>query len=116
MAEDKTHIRFSSKIITPADLLGLWEVLRIDIGGEGNIYPWIQGRFIFHFTDEKSFVCIKERQHFDGSWQLQNSDSEDKNLYAILFNETFEFVILELDEDEMILFDRSNKYILSRKF
>jgi len=100
--------------ITSSDIIGLWEVIRID-EGEISIFPWIRGRFLFNFLDEVTFVCYKEWKQFHGTWELSEKTWESEKRFLIKLNETFEYMIVNIDEDEMIFTDRGSKYILARK-
>jgi hypothetical protein len=115
MAEVKTGKSPDLFEVKVSDILGLWEVIRIDIGGEVNIYPWIRGRFMFNFLEEKVFVCIKEGKHSSGTWELTKKTWESETLFTIKLNDAFEYIIMDLDEDEMKITDRASKYFLSRK-
>ena len=97
-----------------SDISGLWEVIRID-EGEITVYPWIQGRFMFNFLEEMMFVCIKEGKHSKGTWELSEKTWESEKQFSIILNGAFEYMIMNIDEDEMIITDRSSKYLLARK-
>lgn len=104
----------SAQDIKVSDILGLWEVLRVDVG-ENTFYPWIRGRFMFDFLDNEVFACIKEGKHSNGTWELVEKTLEYEKQFSILLNETFKYNILRIDEDEMMITDRSSKYLLARK-
>ena len=97
------------------DVIGLWEVIRITRAGEDPVYPWIKGRFLFNFMDEMMFSGIKEGNHFNGTWELATETWEDETQVSIKLNEMFEYVIMAIDEDEMIIDDGGSKYLLTRK-
>jgi hypothetical protein len=98
-----------------ADILGLWEVIRINRKDEIPAYPWITGRFKFNFLDEMLFLLTKDGQHSHGTWELTEKAFETKERFSISLNGTFEYTIVEMDEDEMTLSDRENKYLLVRR-
>lgn len=111
-----TTTLYQAEGINLSDIPGLWEVIRIDIGGENYVYPWIQGRFMFNFLEDNMFVCFKSGKLSSGSWALTERAGESGKLFAIVINDTMEYIIIRLDEDEMVFTDRSSKYMLSRKF
>jgi len=98
-----------------SDICGLWEVIRIDMAGETSIFPWIRGRFMFNFLEDMIFACIKEGKHLNGSWKLSEKTWESKRVSSIILNEAFEYIIISIHEDEMIITDRGNRYLLARK-
>lgn len=100
--------------IKVSDISGLWEVIRID-EGEISIFPWIRGRFMFDFLEEMMFVCIKEGKHSNGTWELSEKTWESEKQFSIILNEEFEYIIVDIDEDEMIITGRGSKYLLARK-
>ncbi len=101
--------------ITIADILGLWEVIRINRKDESPVYPWLKGRFKFNFVDDMIFECIIHGQHSHGTWELFKKPFETKNRFSIILNGTFEYTVVNIDEDEMILSNRTSEYLLVRK-
>jgi hypothetical protein len=97
------------------DVIGLWEVIRISREGENPVYPWISGRFLFDFMDEMMFSCIMRGRHFNGTWELAAKTWDEESQVSIKLNDTFEYLIIEIDEDEMIITDMGSKYTLTRK-
>ena len=70
---------------------------------------------MFNFLDEIMFVCIKDGQNSHGIWELSEKIHETQKRYCIILNDTFEYTILDLDEDEITLYDHINKYLLVRR-
>jgi hypothetical protein len=109
------EIAISTKIEIQ-DICGLWEVIRISYENEEIIsYPWIKNRFKFEFQPGMKFFCLKDGNTIDGSWELMLRSDDNHRRYSIILNETYEFIILDLSDEEMTLFDRRNKYLLVRK-
>jgi hypothetical protein len=104
----------SAQKIMISDILGLWEVLRVEMD-ENTLYPWIRGRFMFDFLENEVFACIKEGKHSNGTWELVEKTLEYEKQFSILLNETSRYRILHIDQDEMIISDRNSKYLLARK-
>ena len=98
-----------------SDIRGLWEVIRIRRINETPVYPWINKRFKFNFLDEMMFVCIKDGQHSRGTWELTEKILETKKRFSIILNGTFEYVIVDISEDEITLSDHRCEYFLVRK-
>jgi hypothetical protein len=98
-----------------SDVIGLWEVIRITRAGEDPVYPWIKGRFLFNFMDEMMFSCIKEGAHSNGTWELASKTWESVTQFSIKLNDTFEYMIIDIDEDEMIITDGGSRYLLDKK-
>ena len=115
MAEVKTDGTPEVYKIEVSDILGLWEVIRIDIQGEVSIYPWIRGRFMFNFLEGNIFTCVKEGKFSDGTWEFSIKTWESEKQFTIILNEVFEYIIIRTEDDEMILADRGSKYLLTRK-
>ncbi len=101
--------------ITISDICGLWEVIRICEGDSKVLYPWLRKRFMFNFLDEMMFVCIKDGQHSRGTWELTEKIFETKKRFSIILNGTFEYVIVDISEDEITLSDHRCEYFLVRK-
>ena len=97
------------------DVIGIWEVIRISREGEHPVYPWIKERFLFDFMDEMMFSCIMGGRHFNGTWELVTKTWDEETLCSIRLNDTFEYIIININEDEMIMTDRGSKYSLTRK-
>ena len=98
------------------DIYGLWEVIRIYREGiSPSSYPWLKGRFKFNFLEEMTFMCMKDGQHSHGTWELTETIHESGNRYFIILNGTFEYVILNISEDEIVLSDHTSNYLLVRK-
>ena len=115
MSENIGHTIPSSTDIKISDICGLWEVIRICEGDKIALYPWLRERFMFNFLDEMMFVCIKDGQHSRGKWELTEKSFENKNRFSIILNGTFEYVIVDISEDEITLSDHKCKYFLVRK-
>ena len=102
--------------IEKSDIIGLWEVIRISRGNDVDpIYPWVTNRFKYSFQPEMNFLCFQNGQISHGTWELSEKIYETQKLISIILNETFEYVILEISEDEIILSDHINKYLLVRR-
>jgi hypothetical protein len=97
-----------------SDICGLWEVIRIS-RGDNIIYPWVKDRFKYSFQPEMNFICLQNGQNSHGTWELSEKSYEAQKRYSIILNETFEFTILDLDEDEITLSDHTNEYLLVRR-
>ena len=100
--------------IGTSDIIGLWEVIRISKGDDVN-YPWVENRFKYSFQPEMNFLCLQNGQNFHGTWELSEKTYETHKRYSIVLNDTFEYTILDLDEDEITLSDHINKYLLVRR-
>ena len=70
---------------------------------------------MFNFLDEMRFVCIKDGQHSHGTWDLTHKTLENKKQFSIILNGIFEYTIVEIDEDEIIMSDHRCEYFLVRK-
>jgi hypothetical protein len=104
----------SADSVQVEDIFGLWEVIRIS-REDSVIYPWIVSRFRYDFQPEMNFLCLQNGQNSHGTWKLSQSKYESQARYSIVLNDTFEFTILDLDEDEITFTDHINKYLLARK-
>lgn len=99
-----------------SDICGLWEVIRISNDEDQTVlYPWIKDRFKYNFLPEMIFLCIKDGENFHGTWNLSRKTLENQNRCSIILNGTFEFIIIDINEDELILSDSSKKYSLIRR-
>ena len=96
------------------DIYGLWEVIRIS-RGDSIEYPWVGHRFKYSFQPEMNFLCLQNGQNSHGTWELSEKFYETQKRYSIILNDTFEYMILDLDEDEITLSDHINKYLLVRR-
>ena len=105
-----------SSTIEISDVCGLWEVIRI-FKDDGHFvsYPWIKDRFKFNFLQEMIFLCLKDGKNTHGDWELAGRTNEAHGRFSIILNGTYEFIILEISEEEMILSDRRNNYLLVRR-
>ena len=103
------------KNIKASDIFGLWEVLRICDGKGKASYPWLKGRFKFNFMEEMIFMVLKEGQCHHGNWKLAEKYFETKKLFSIILNDTFEYMIIEIGEDELLMSDHSCEYLLVRR-
>lgn len=103
-------------IIRMSDICGLWEVIRISQkDSHQTIYPWVKDRFKFNFLPEMLFICLQDGQNSQGTWELSEKIYESQKRYSIILNETFEYIILDINEDDIILSDRKYKYFLVRR-
>jgi hypothetical protein len=99
-----------------ADICGLWEVIRIIQKDERSVtYPWIKNRFKFNFLPEMVFLCLKDGHSTHGTWELVVKTYEFQTLHSIVLNKTFEYIIIRISEEEMVLSDRKNDYFLVRR-
>ena len=99
-----------------SDISGLWEVIRISRENFANpIYPWVENRFKYSFLPEMIFLCLQDGQTSRGTWELSEKTYETQKRYSIILNDTFEYTILDLSEDEITLSDHINKYLLVRR-
>ncbi len=98
-----------------ADICGLWEVIRICDGNNKVQYPWLGDRFKFNFLEEMMILCIKDGQHFHGTWELSEKVFETKKRFSIILSGTFEYRIVDIKEDEIILSDHLCEYSLIRR-
>ena len=97
------------------DICGLWEVIRICDGNNKVQYPWLGERFKFNFLEEMLFLCIKDGQNHHGTWKLSEHAFESKKRFSIILNDIFEYVINDINEDEIILSDYLCEYLLVRR-
>ncbi len=100
--------------IGTSDIIGLWEVIRIS-RGDSVEYPWVGHRFKYSFQPEMNFLCLQDGKNSHGTWKLTEKVYETQKRYSIILNETFEYTILDIDEDEITLSDHINKYLLVRR-
>ena len=99
-----------------SDICGLWEVIRISQrDSHQKIYPWIKDRFKFDFLPEMMFICLRYGQNSQGTWYLSEKTSQGQKRYSIILNETFQYVILDICEDDITISDQINDYLLVRK-
>ena len=115
MSENIGHTIPTPTDIKIHDICGLWEVIRICEGDNKVLYPWLGDRFMFNFLNEMRFVCIKDGQHSHGTWDLTEKVFETKKWFSIILSGTSEYMIIEIDEDEIILSDHRCEYLLVRK-
>jgi hypothetical protein len=102
--------------VSIADITGVWEVIRINRKDDATpSYPWLNARFKFNFVDDMIFECLWHGQHSHGTWELFTKVFENKDRFSIILNGTFDFSIIDLDEDQMLLSDGPSKYFLVRK-
>jgi len=52
----------------------------------------------------------------NGSWQLSERIFESGKPYSIKLKVTFEYVIINIHEDEMTISEGGSKYVLSKNF
>ena len=98
------------------NICGLWEVIRIFQNDEEIVsYPWIKDRFKYNFLPEMIFLCLKDGKNSHGSWELVGRTNDSQGRYSIILNGTYEFIILEISEEEMTISDRRNNYLLVRR-
>jgi len=115
MVGENSTVSVSSKTEI-INICGMWEVLRItDINKEIVSYPWIKDRFKFNFLSEMIFLCLRDGKTIHGSWELIEKTHETQKQFSIVLNETYEFTIISCDEDEMLLTDHTNNYLLVRR-
>ena len=99
-----------------SDISGLWEVIRISQkDSHQTIYPWVKDRFKFNFLPEMLFICLHDGKNSQGTWELSEKIYDSQKRYSIILNETFEYIILDISEDDIILSDRKYKYFLVRR-
>ncbi len=98
------------------DVCGLWEVIRIYKDEDQTVsYPWVKDRFKFNFLPEMLFLCLKDGRTIHGTWELVAETDDSHVQHSIILNESYEFIILDICEDEMTLHDRSKNYLLVRR-
>lgn len=100
--------------ISPDDICGLWEVIRIT-RGDSIEYPWTGDRFKYSFQPEMNFLCLQNGQNSTGTWKLSEKIHETQKRFCIILNDTFEYTILDMDEDEITMSDHLKKYLLVRR-
>ena len=98
-----------------SDICGLWEVIRICNGENKALYPWLGERFKYNFLPEMIYLCLKDGQCHHGTWELSEKAFENKKRFSIILNGTFEYVIIDIDEDEMIMSSHKCEYFLVRR-
>ena len=97
-------------------ICGLWEVIRIIHKGKPKAsYPWIKERFKFNFTPDGIFICTKDGQTTQGTWELYEKSSNTQKRISIILNGVFEYHIVDSGDDEVTLSDFRNDYLLVRK-
>ena len=97
-----------------SDISGLWEVIRIYQDDEQReSSPWIKDRFKFNFLPEMIFHCVKDGKNLHGTWEIVKKTKETPKRFSIILNSTYEFNILCVCEEEIIMSDRNNKYLLT---
>ena len=114
MSVSISHSIPAATTIRTSDICGLWEVIRIS-RGDSITYPWVGQRFKYSFQPEMNFLCLQNGQNSHGTWQLSEKIYETQRRYSIILNDTFEYSILDLDEDQITLSDHINKYLLARR-
>jgi hypothetical protein len=114
MSVSISHSIPTATSICTDDICGLWEVIRIS-REDSVIYPWVGSRFKYSFLPEMNFLCLQNGQNSHGTWELSEKMYETQKRYSIILNDTFEYLILALDEDEITLSDHKNKYLLVRR-
>ena len=98
------------------DICGLWEVIRIYKDDDQKAsYSWIKDSFKFNFLSEMLFLCLRDGKTIHGSWELVEKTYESQKRYSIILNESFEFIVIDISDDQMILFDQGNYYLLIRR-
>ena len=116
MAEKITDTTPDLTRIEISEICGLWEVIRIYQDDEQMVsYPWIKDRFKFNFLPEMIFLCLKDGKNLNGTWEMVKRTNESKRRFSIILNGIYEFVILDISEEEMILSDHRNNYLLVRR-
>ena len=116
MGDNRTAAFADVANVNIADILGLWEVIRINRKDDiKSFYPWLNGRFKFNFVNDMIFECTRHGQHSHGNWELFKKIFETNDRFSIILNGTFEYTIVNIDEDEMILSNRTSEYLLVRK-
>ena len=98
-----------------SDVLGLWEVIRINRVDENPVYPWIKERFKFNFIDDMVFECLRDGQQNHGTWEISEKAFETMQRFSIILNGIFEYRIVDIDEDEITLSDQMSKFLLTRR-
>lgn len=112
----KTDTILELSRIEISDICGLWEVIRISNDeDQAVLYPWIKDRFKYNFLPEMIFLCMKDGENFHGTWKLSKKIVKNQNRYSIILNGKVELIIIDINEDELILSDRRNKYSLIRR-
>lgn len=96
------------------NIFGVWEVIRISRGDSVD-YPWITNRFKYSFQPEMNFLCLQNGQNSHGTWELSEKIYETQKRYSIILNDTFEYIIQDLNTDEITFSDHINKYLLVRR-
>ena len=115
MGEISTRTFPDLENIKISDICGLWEVIRICDDDNEILYPWLGERFKFNFLDDMMFLCVKNGQHFHGHWELSEKTFDTKKRFSIILYSTFEYTIVDIDEDEMTLSGHKCEYYLARK-
>ena len=101
--------------INISDICGLWEVIRICDGDNKALYPWLGERFKYNFLPEMIYLCLRDEQCHHGTWELTEKTSENNKRFSIILNGTFEYTIVDIEEDEIILSDHTCEYLLVRR-
>jgi hypothetical protein len=83
--------------------------------GDSVDYPWIKNRFKYSFQPEMNFLCVQNGQNSHGTWELIEKIYETQKRYSIILNDTFEYIIQDLNTDEITFSDHINKYLLVRR-
>jgi hypothetical protein len=102
--------------LNTSEIFGMWEVLKIiPRNDEPGSFHWKRDRFIFNFLSEKIFLCIRDGKTLHGPWKLSETGDEKQKRFSIILNDTYEFSIESCTQEEMILSDQRNDYLLVRR-
>lgn len=101
--------------VSISDVCGIWEVVHTSDNDENEEPILMSRRNKYLFLEQMVFIRYSEGQPSYGTWELSKKDSASEKRYSIILNGTFECVIIDINKDEMTLFNRINKYYLERR-
>lgn len=101
--------------ISISDVCGIWEVIRASDRDENEKPILISKGDKYLFLEQMVFVRYSYGQPLYGTWELSEQESESEKWFSIILDGKFKYIIIDIDKDEMILFNRICKYHLVRR-
>ena len=101
--------------IQVADICGYWEVIHNSVNQGSKEPKAITRRDRYIFLPQMAFIRISGGQPNCGTWELTKKESESESIFSIILNEISEYIIVNINDNNMILIDRMNKLSLVRR-
>lgn len=95
-------------------IYGLWDVVQISACNENTEPIAVTQRTKYHFLQEMMYIRVKDGVASHGTWELSEFKDE-KVRHLMIINNGFDFEIIYLDADELILSDGSIEYRMIRR-